>query len=107
MPQEAEPTPVGGGTFVEGGAVDIRVPPIEVQGPFDPERHRQFVTIILISLLALIIVGHYLCVLVLELYGKKVENLNNAYNAALPVVAGLVGSAVTYYFTRGGPPQRR
>jgi hypothetical protein len=64
-------------------------------------RHRQIVTLLLIGLLAVLILGHYACVAFLEWNSKKVESVNNAFNAALPVVAGLVGSAVTYYFTRG------
>jgi hypothetical protein len=105
MAEEARPTPVE--EVEEEVTVGDLAEQIKIRGPVDVERHRQFITISLISLLALIIVGHYLCVVILELYCKKVENLNNAYNAALPVVAGLAGSAITYYFTRGGPAQRR
>jgi chromate transport protein ChrA len=64
------------------------------------ERHRQIVTLVLIALLALIIVGHYVTITVLEWNSKKVDSLTNAFNSVLPVVAGLVGSAVTYYFTK-------
>ncbi len=87
--------------LIEGGSTGEEEPRrIEVKGPFDPERHRQIVTLLLIGLLALVVVGHYACVMVLDWNSKKVENVNNAFNATLPVVAGLVGSAVTYYFTR-------
>jgi len=54
----------------------------------------------LIGLLALIIIGHYACLLVLEWNGKKVDSLNSAFNTSLPVASGLAGSAVAYYFTK-------
>jgi hypothetical protein len=45
---------------------------------------------------------HYIATLVLEFSGKSsaVEGLNRVFNAWLPVIASLVGGAVTYYFTR-------
>jgi hypothetical protein len=45
---------------------------------------------------------HYIATLVLEFTGKSsaVEGLNRVFNAWLPVIASLVGGAVTYYFTR-------
>jgi hypothetical protein len=67
-------------------------------------RHRQLVTLLLIALLGVLVVGHYACVAILEWNSKKTEGVSNAFHTALPVIAGLVGSAVTYYFTRGSPP---
>ena len=45
---------------------------------------------------------HYVATLILEFSGKSnaVENLTRVFNAWLPVIASLVGGAVTYYFTR-------
>ena len=45
---------------------------------------------------------HYIATLVLEFSGRSsaVEGLNRVFNAWLPVIASLVGGAVTYYFTR-------
>lgn len=80
---------------IKPGRDDIQVTP-----PYDPEAHRQKVTLRLIVLLAIIIIGHYACLFVLDWNGKKVDNISNAFNAALPVISGLTGSAVTYYFTR-------
>lgn len=85
----------GGSTSDDGGAT------IQVGDPRPVEKHRRVVTITLIALLAAIIMGHYIVLVVLEWNGKKVDSVNSAFNAALPVVSGLVGSAVTYYFTRG------
>jgi hypothetical protein len=90
----------GEGEAIEGGSTTEDVGSIEVTPPRDPERHRQAVTFLLIGLLVLVIVGHYVCVVVLVWNGKKAEAVDSAYNNALPVVAGLVGSAVTYYFAR-------
>jgi hypothetical protein len=88
---------------LDGGAVAENVAePIVVTPPIDPERHRQIVTLCLLGLLALVIVGHYATLVLLEWNGKKAETLSNAFNATLPVISGLTGSSVTYYFTRLG-----
>jgi hypothetical protein len=84
---------------LEGGRVQDGSP-IRVKGPFDVEEHRGQVAFWLIVLLFALIIGHYSCIVVMEWNGKKVDALNNAFNSALPVVSGLVGSAVTYYFTK-------
>lgn len=64
--------------------------------------HRRAVTLGLIMLLAVIIIGHYVAILALVWFGKdgNLDGLNNAFNASLPLVAGLVSSAVTYYFSK-------
>jgi hypothetical protein len=55
----------------------------------------------LVLLLTLTIVGHYLATLFLVLKGREeAEALHDAFNITLPVISGLVSSAVTYYFTR-------
>jgi hypothetical protein len=90
------PKPIeGGGTSDDGGDA------IEIGDPRPVEKHRRLVTMTLIALLAVIVIGHYAVLVVLEWNGKKVDSINSSFNAALPVVLGLVGSAVTYYFTRG------
>jgi multisubunit Na+/H+ antiporter MnhB subunit len=65
------------------------------------ERRRWGLAFSLVALLAVVIIAHYTCTIVLEWNGKKVDGITQAFNAILPVVSGLVGSAVTYYFTRG------
>ncbi len=86
---------------IEGGSTsDERLPPGRLKGPFDEDKYRGLIAALLIGLLALIIIGHYVCVVVLEWNGKKAEGLNNAFNASLPVASGLAGSAVAYYFTK-------
>lgn len=86
---------------IEGGSTaDDRLSRSETRGPFDEDRHRGRIAGWLIGLLALIVVGHYVCLMVLEWNGRKAESLNNAFNASLPVASGLAGSAVAYYFTR-------
>lgn len=56
----------------------------------------------LVIILGLTVVVHYVAVLVLELEGRSgaVESLDRIFNIWLPVIASLVSSAVTYYFTR-------
>jgi hypothetical protein len=86
---------------IEGGSTtDEVVSPITIKGPFDVEKHRGVLTFMLIILLAVVIIGHYLCVLLMEWNGKKIDGVTNAFNTALPVISGLVGSAIAYYFTR-------
>ena len=53
-------------------------------------------------MLAVGLVLHYAAVTALELSGKHeaVKSLEAIFNAWLPVLSGLVGAAVTYYFTR-------
>lgn len=45
---------------------------------------------------------HYAAIITLELFGKHdaVKSLEAVFHAWLPVLSGLVGAAVTYYFTR-------
>jgi hypothetical protein len=63
---------------------------------------RIFIAKILIWMMALGLVGHYVAVIAFEWNGKSesVKSLQTILNAWLPVVSGLVGAAVTYYFTR-------
>lgn len=89
----------GDNVIVEGGPVE-QTGEIRVKGPFDADRHRGLVTNLLIGFLALLVVGHHACVFIMEWNGKKSDSLNGAFNAALPTVSGLVGSAVAYYFTK-------
>jgi hypothetical protein len=94
---------LNGGTIstIEGGSTtDDRISPIEVQGPFDIEKHRGVLTFVLVGLLSVVIIGHYVCLLVLEWNGKKTEGVTTAFTTALPVISGLVGAAIAYYFTR-------
>ena len=91
--------------MIDGGSTtDDRSPPIEVQGPFDVEKHRGVLTFLLILLLSVVIVGHYVCLVVLEWNGKRTEGVTSAFTTALPVISGLVGAAIAYYFTRGESP---
>jgi len=84
----------------ENISIKPRSEDIAVTDPYDPEPHRQKVTLRLIALLAGLIFVHYLSMFLLDWNGKKIENVSNAFNATLPVIAGLTGAAVTYYFTR-------
>jgi hypothetical protein len=53
-------------------------------------------------MMAVGLVLHYVAVMALELAGKHdaFKSLEAIFNAWLPVLSGLVGAAVTYYFTR-------
>jgi len=93
---------------LEGGSTtDDNTGRPQVGPPVGTERHRQIVTLVLIALLALIVLGHYVVIAVLEWNSKKVDTLTNAFNSVLPVVSGLVGSSVTYYFTKSDGPAKK
>jgi hypothetical protein len=90
--------------------VDI---PVEEPVVFDPTRphvseprdasvDRAIIARILIGMMAVGLVVHYMAVIALEWNGKhdSVKSLETVLNAWLPIMSGLVGAAVTYYFTR-------
>ena len=81
----------------DGGPVNTRGSNIEKR---TDDAHRRVVTLTLIVFLAVIIIGHYILLVVLEWNGKDVQAVNTAFNTALPVVSGLTGSAITYYFAK-------
>jgi len=87
---------------IDGGAItDLAFPTRlhEAKHRADTTRRLSFGLIIaLVSTIAI----HYVAVMVLELNGKHdaSESLNRVFNSWLPVISGLAGSAVTYYFTR-------
>ena len=56
----------------------------------------------LVLMLGLTVAGHYAAVFWLKLSGKAdaIEDLSRIFTGWLPVISGLVGSAITYYFTR-------
>ena len=75
-------------------------PEIKVSKPFDVERHRGVITIRLIAFLAALIFVYFICTTAIVLCDKKVEAIASIFNISLPVVSGLVGSAVAHYFTK-------
>ena len=58
----------------------------------------------LLALLGGSIVIHYICLMVLIFYKRDdgVKILEEFFHTLLPVLSGLAGSAVTYYFTKNG-----
>lgn len=56
----------------------------------------------LVGILAGTVLLHYICVMILVLFGKDYELpiIEDVLHVWLPVLAGLAGSAATYYFTR-------
>ena len=73
-----------------------------VSEPRDPSVDRAIIAKILIGMMAVGLLLHYAAVVVFEWNGKhdSVKSLETVLNAWLPVLSGLVGAAVTYYFTR-------
>jgi hypothetical protein len=73
-----------------------------VSKPRDPSIDRAIIARILIWMMAIGLVVHYAAVMALELCGRHdaVKSLETIFNAWLPVLSGLVGAAVTFYFTR-------
>lgn len=73
---------------------------------YDPRRHREgtakLLAILFFSLLAALILVHYIGTVVLSALGKKegADNLKSIFDVALPVLSSLASSAATYYFTK-------
>jgi hypothetical protein len=88
---------------IEGGDVeDLDKPRIK----FDTSRHREE-TATKLATMIFVILGltgliHYVMVVVLVCNGhdQAVSAVKDFFNAWLPIIAGLSGSAATYYFTR-------
>jgi len=57
-----------------------------------------------LGMLAGTVLLHYLCIMILIFCNRAdaIKNLEDFYHSWLPVLAGLSGSVVTYYFTRRG-----
>jgi len=89
--QEAEE-----GGFVEG-ADKVRSQPREVGT-------RQLLTYVIIALLGLTFLLHYISLawLIDPEKEQTVAALQKVFDMWLPVIAGLAGSAATYFYTRGG-----
>ena len=89
---------------VEGGAIsDLEETPVKI----DPLKQARALTTrrlayLLVIMMALSVVGHYIAVIILVMRGNQaaVGLLSDIFTTWLPVISGLAGSAVTYYFTR-------
>lgn len=87
---------------IEAGLVSEANKPL----PFHKEKHQaetsQKLAFSLVVVLAVTIGIHYLTTIILELNGhhNAVESIEKIFNSWLPVIAGFVGAAVTYYFTK-------
>jgi hypothetical protein len=59
-------------------------------------------TFVVVAMLGVSIVLQYGTLLVLTIYnrGEAISTFEHLFNAVLPVLAGLTGSAVTYYLTK-------
>jgi len=75
---------------------------VAVSAPRDPAVDRAVISKVLIGMMAVGLVMHYVAVVAFEWTGKheSVKSLETVLNAWLPILSGLVGAAVTYYFTR-------
>ena len=91
----------------EGDAIEEEVPeeggePPYPTAPRDPSKDTFVIAWILLEIMAGGLALHYAAVIAFEWNGKHeaVKSLEPILNAWLPVVSGLAGAAVTYYFTR-------
>lgn len=73
-----------------------------ISDPRDPSVDRAVIARTLIWMMAVGLLLHCAAVMALEWAGKHdaVKSLEAIFNAWLPILSGLVGAAVTYYFTR-------
>jgi len=92
--------------------VPTRLPPKDNEGAgfqppskIDPRSDAHTARIIAFSLIILLVVSvvaQYVALIVLTVYNRNeaIPNFEHLFNACFPVLAGLVGSAVTYYLTK-------
>jgi hypothetical protein len=70
------------------------------------EQHRantaRYIALSLVAILALSVVFQYASTMILIYTGKldAIPNLDKTFNILMPLLAGLVGGATTYYFTK-------
>jgi nitrate reductase NapE component len=101
MPESGLPQTQPEPEIIEGGSVE-RVTDL----PFEERRHRaataRVLAYCLLGILALTITLQYGFTVWLILSGRDsgVAALDKLFNALLPILSGLVGGAVTYYFTK-------
>ena len=91
----------GDSRLIEGGYV---LPLSDVA--FEPEQHRaqssRILAIVLLLLLGGTVVGHYATSAFLRVlgHGDVADSMGRVFDVWLPVISGLSGSAVTYFFTK-------
>lgn len=100
---DVESVQVEGDDVLDGG--DVRG--IEELRSFNQQRHEadtaRNLAYLLVSILGGYVIIHYLSVILIVAQGWNdgdVSTLQDIFNASLPVLAGLAGSAVTYFFTK-------
>ena len=73
----------------------------QVRAAQDPSAQRAIIARILITMMAVGLLIHYGAVITFEWIGKheSIKSLETILNSWLPILSGLVGAAVTYYFT--------
>src|ERR1700730_14980937 len=87
---------------VAGDAIPVVYDPLDqVRAAQDPSTQRAIVARILITMMAVGLLIHYGAVITFEWIGKheSIKSLETILNSWLPILSGLVGAAVTYYFT--------
>jgi hypothetical protein len=116
-PETAEPANTLGLSGFSGvnriGGVATRMPPTENEGnTFQPPskidlkeqeaRTARTLTFVVVAMLGISIALQYGTMGLLIVYNKSdaIPNFEHLFNAVLPVLAGLTGSAVTYYLTK-------
>jgi len=83
-------------TEIDGGHVPAGPPDFVAESR---EKTRGKLLSQLVLLLAMLLLCHYIAVSVFVFTGRaEVKSLETAFNASLPLLAGLLGSAVAFYF---------
>jgi hypothetical protein len=92
----------GEGDVIEGGEVTDADTLVETDLKQAQALTTRRLAYLLVILMAASVVGHYIAVVILVLGGNQeaVSMLSDVFTTWLPVISGLAGSAVTYYFTR-------
>jgi hypothetical protein len=100
--QKREMITIDEGEVIEGGEI------VELDEPYHVELKKQraattrSLAYVLVGILAFSVAAHYIAVAYLLTNGKKdvTVELSTIFSTWLPVISGLAGSAVTYYFAQ-------
>jgi len=75
-------------------------PPIPFEPVAEREKTASLLAVAVIGLLGGSIALHYIAIMIFGADQVRQQALSSLFNSWLPVIAGLAGSAATYYFTR-------
>lgn len=90
---------IEGGEIQEIGDTDVKIDPIVRQ----KAKTTRTLAYVLVGILGASVLLHYIAVIVILVNTENqalIDTIDGIFSSWLPVISGLTGSAITYYFTR-------